>query len=156
MKQKCQCHDSRFRNSVLSCTQLFASEEKRASQQLRVTVHGAPGPEPFTVVCVTEQTTAKQLLDMVSDLEDTFTTWIIAPRAKDDQFWFNVWLFEIICCGVLCALKISVLTCPAGCRVVRKPVPVLPLWGESASDEGAQRGEALSPATSFNTWGGGG
>ncbi|XP_026206755.1 1-phosphatidylinositol 4,5-bisphosphate phosphodiesterase epsilon-1 isoform X2 [Anabas testudineus] len=44
---------------------LFASEEKRASQQLRVTVHGAPGPEPFTVVCVTEQTTAKQLLDMV-------------------------------------------------------------------------------------------
>ena len=42
------------------------SEEKRAAQQHRVTVHGAPGPEPFTVFCVNEQTTAKQLLDMVS------------------------------------------------------------------------------------------
>lgn len=51
--------------------QLFSSEEKRASQH-RVTVHGALGPEPFTVFCVTEQTTAKQLLDMVSDLEDEF------------------------------------------------------------------------------------
>uniref|UniRef100_A0AAQ5ZRG0 Phosphoinositide phospholipase C n=1 Tax=Amphiprion ocellaris TaxID=80972 RepID=A0AAQ5ZRG0_AMPOC len=44
---------------------LFISEEKHASQQHRVTVHGAPGPEPFTVFSVTEQTTAKQLLDMV-------------------------------------------------------------------------------------------
>ncbi|XP_069373582.1 1-phosphatidylinositol 4,5-bisphosphate phosphodiesterase epsilon-1 isoform X1 [Paralichthys olivaceus] len=44
---------------------LFSSEEKHASQQHWVTVHGAPGPEPFTVFCVTEQTTAKQLLDTV-------------------------------------------------------------------------------------------
>ncbi|XP_035997704.1 1-phosphatidylinositol 4,5-bisphosphate phosphodiesterase epsilon-1 isoform X4 [Fundulus heteroclitus] len=44
---------------------LFSSEEKRASEQHRVTVHGAPGPEPFKVFSVTEQTTAKQLLDMV-------------------------------------------------------------------------------------------
>ncbi|XP_076616405.1 1-phosphatidylinositol 4,5-bisphosphate phosphodiesterase epsilon-1 isoform X2 [Chaetodon auriga] len=44
---------------------LFSSEEKRGSQQHRVTLYGAPGPEPFTVFCVTEQTTAKQLLDMV-------------------------------------------------------------------------------------------
>ncbi|XP_061564651.1 1-phosphatidylinositol 4,5-bisphosphate phosphodiesterase epsilon-1 isoform X3 [Cololabis saira] len=44
---------------------LFSSEEKQVSQQHRVTVHGAPGPEPFTVFSVTEQTTAKQLLDMV-------------------------------------------------------------------------------------------
>ncbi|KAM9336797.1 1-phosphatidylinositol 4,5-bisphosphate phosphodiesterase epsilon-1 [Symphorus nematophorus] len=44
---------------------LFTSEEKRVLQQHRVTVYGAPGPEPFTVFCVTEQTTAKQLLDMV-------------------------------------------------------------------------------------------
>uniref|UniRef100_A0A8C9X4L9 Phosphoinositide phospholipase C n=1 Tax=Sander lucioperca TaxID=283035 RepID=A0A8C9X4L9_SANLU len=35
----------------------------------RVTVYAAPGPELFTVFCVTEQTTAKQLLDMVSTLE---------------------------------------------------------------------------------------
>uniref|UniRef100_A0A671WLK3 Phosphoinositide phospholipase C n=1 Tax=Sparus aurata TaxID=8175 RepID=A0A671WLK3_SPAAU len=45
---------------------LFSSEEKRASQQQRVTVYGAPGPEPFTVFCVTEQTTARQLLETVS------------------------------------------------------------------------------------------
>ncbi|KAM8730218.1 1-phosphatidylinositol 4,5-bisphosphate phosphodiesterase epsilon-1 isoform 2-T2 [Acanthopagrus schlegelii] len=44
---------------------LFSSEEKRASQQQRVTVYGAPGPEPFTVFCVTEQTTARQLLETV-------------------------------------------------------------------------------------------
>ncbi|XP_067343734.1 1-phosphatidylinositol 4,5-bisphosphate phosphodiesterase epsilon-1 isoform X4 [Channa argus] len=44
---------------------LFTSEEKRASQYHRVTVHGAPGPEPFTVFCITEQTTAKQLFDTV-------------------------------------------------------------------------------------------
>uniref|UniRef100_A0A673AZE3 Phosphoinositide phospholipase C n=1 Tax=Sphaeramia orbicularis TaxID=375764 RepID=A0A673AZE3_9TELE len=44
---------------------LFMSEEKHASLQHRVTVHGAPGPEPFTVFSVTEQTTAKQLLDTV-------------------------------------------------------------------------------------------
>lgn len=61
---------SSFSASLLLTTQLFSSEEKQASQQHRVTVHGALGPEPFTVFCVTEQTTAKQLLDMVSDLED--------------------------------------------------------------------------------------
>ncbi|XP_028286100.1 1-phosphatidylinositol 4,5-bisphosphate phosphodiesterase epsilon-1 isoform X4 [Parambassis ranga] len=44
---------------------LFSSEEKHLSQQHRVTVHGAPGPEPFTVFCVSEQATAKQLLDTV-------------------------------------------------------------------------------------------
>uniref|UniRef100_A0A8C4HFJ3 Phosphoinositide phospholipase C n=1 Tax=Dicentrarchus labrax TaxID=13489 RepID=A0A8C4HFJ3_DICLA len=44
---------------------LFSSEEKHLSQQHRVTVYGAPGPEPFTVFCITEQTTAKQLLDTV-------------------------------------------------------------------------------------------
>lgn len=50
-------------------TQLFSSEEKRALQQHRVTVHGAPGPEPFTVFTVTEQTTAKQLLDTVGQFQ---------------------------------------------------------------------------------------
>ncbi|KAM9837938.1 1-phosphatidylinositol 4,5-bisphosphate phosphodiesterase epsilon-1 [Aulostomus maculatus] len=48
---------------------LFSSEEKRASPQHMVTVHGAPGPEPFTVFCITEHTTAKQLLDMVVSTE---------------------------------------------------------------------------------------
>ncbi|KAM3592601.1 uncharacterized protein V6R79_021845 [Siganus canaliculatus] len=44
---------------------LFSSEEKHASQQHKVTLYGAPGPEPFTVFSVTEHTTAKQLLDTV-------------------------------------------------------------------------------------------
>nr|XP_015818640.2 1-phosphatidylinositol 4,5-bisphosphate phosphodiesterase epsilon-1 isoform X3 [Nothobranchius furzeri] len=44
---------------------LFSSEEKHTSQLHRVTVHSAPGPEPFTVYSVTEQTTARQLLDRV-------------------------------------------------------------------------------------------
>ncbi|TSK14528.1 1-phosphatidylinositol 4,5-bisphosphate phosphodiesterase epsilon-1 [Bagarius yarrelli] len=44
---------------------LFSSEERRVAQQHRVTVHGAPGPEPFTVVRVKEHTTAKQLLNML-------------------------------------------------------------------------------------------
>uniref|UniRef100_A0A671KIU2 Phosphoinositide phospholipase C n=1 Tax=Sinocyclocheilus anshuiensis TaxID=1608454 RepID=A0A671KIU2_9TELE len=45
---------------------LFSTEERRAAQQHKVTVHGVPGPEPFTVMCVDEYTTAKQLLDSVS------------------------------------------------------------------------------------------
>ena len=51
---------------MLLSSQLFSSEEKHASQQHRVTVYAAPGPELFTVFSVTEQTTAKQLLDTVS------------------------------------------------------------------------------------------
>uniref|UniRef100_A0A673N934 Phosphoinositide phospholipase C n=1 Tax=Sinocyclocheilus rhinocerous TaxID=307959 RepID=A0A673N934_9TELE len=45
---------------------LFSTEERRAAQQHKVTVHGVPGPEPFTVICVNEYTTAKQLLDSVN------------------------------------------------------------------------------------------
>ncbi|KAG7492782.1 hypothetical protein MATL_G00017850 [Megalops atlanticus] len=41
---------------------LFSTEERRAAAQHRVTVHGAPGPEPFTVLSVSEKTTARQLL----------------------------------------------------------------------------------------------
>lgn len=52
--------------SVLSFSQLFSSDERRAAQQHKVTVHGAPGPEPFTVIGVKEHTTAKQLLNMVT------------------------------------------------------------------------------------------
>uniref|UniRef100_A0A8C7V471 Phosphoinositide phospholipase C n=1 Tax=Oncorhynchus mykiss TaxID=8022 RepID=A0A8C7V471_ONCMY len=41
---------------------LFSTEERRAAVQYRVTVHGVPGPEPFTVVGVRERTTARELL----------------------------------------------------------------------------------------------
>lgn len=89
------------------------------SQQHRVTVYGAPGPEPFTVFCVTEQTTAKQLLDMVSTLEiKTFE--IFLPI-----FW------RFFVCNVR-------RHCPAGRSVCRKPVAVLPVRGEGSSVEGAQ------------------
>uniref|UniRef100_A0A8C2EBX6 Phosphoinositide phospholipase C n=1 Tax=Cyprinus carpio TaxID=7962 RepID=A0A8C2EBX6_CYPCA len=47
----------------LPASVLFSTEERRAAQQHKVTVHGVPGPEPFTVMCVNEYTTAKQLLD---------------------------------------------------------------------------------------------
>ncbi|XP_073773922.1 1-phosphatidylinositol 4,5-bisphosphate phosphodiesterase epsilon-1 isoform X6 [Danio rerio] len=46
-----------------SASVLFSTEERRSVQQHKVTVHGVPGPEPFTVICVDEFTTAKQLLD---------------------------------------------------------------------------------------------
>uniref|UniRef100_A0A8C7HPK2 Phosphoinositide phospholipase C n=1 Tax=Oncorhynchus kisutch TaxID=8019 RepID=A0A8C7HPK2_ONCKI len=44
---------------------LFSTEERRAAVQYRVTVHGVPGPEPFTVVGVSERTTARELLHNV-------------------------------------------------------------------------------------------
>lgn len=36
-------------------------------------MYGAPGPEPFAVFSVTEQITAKQLLDMVSSSQKQFS-----------------------------------------------------------------------------------
>lgn len=65
---------------LLLCPQLFSSEEKHASQQHMVTVHGAPGPEPFTVFSVTEQTTAKQLLDIVSTSDVKITAHLRPKR----------------------------------------------------------------------------
>uniref|UniRef100_A0A8D3BAA9 Phosphoinositide phospholipase C n=1 Tax=Scophthalmus maximus TaxID=52904 RepID=A0A8D3BAA9_SCOMX len=67
-----------------SSSLLFSSEEKHASQQHWVTVHGAPGPEPFTVFCVTEQTTAKQLLDTVSNLDDAI---VVAPAGNPSDYF---------------------------------------------------------------------
>lgn len=64
---------------------LFSSEEKNASLQHRVTVYGAPGPEPFTVFRIAENTTAKQLLDMV-----------VSSRGKPSEY-------------VLCEEKLSLL-----------------------------------------------
>ncbi|XP_055085431.1 1-phosphatidylinositol 4,5-bisphosphate phosphodiesterase epsilon-1 isoform X3 [Periophthalmus magnuspinnatus] len=46
-----------------SASLLFSSEDKRLSRQHKVTVHGAPGPEPFTLFPVTELTTVRQLLE---------------------------------------------------------------------------------------------
>ncbi|XP_037134464.1 1-phosphatidylinositol 4,5-bisphosphate phosphodiesterase epsilon-1 isoform X4 [Syngnathus acus] len=46
-------------------SELLNPEEKNAPPQHRVTVHGDPGPEPFTVFSITEHTTSKQLLDTI-------------------------------------------------------------------------------------------
>ncbi|XP_061911649.1 1-phosphatidylinositol 4,5-bisphosphate phosphodiesterase epsilon-1 isoform X2 [Entelurus aequoreus] len=46
-------------------SQLFSAEEKHGGQLHKVTVHEAPGQEPFTVFSVAQQTSAKQLLDTI-------------------------------------------------------------------------------------------
>ncbi|XP_066549709.1 1-phosphatidylinositol 4,5-bisphosphate phosphodiesterase epsilon-1 isoform X3 [Amia ocellicauda] len=48
--------------NIVPASMLFSTEERRAAAQFKVTVHGAPGPEPFTVLSVSEKTTAGQLL----------------------------------------------------------------------------------------------
>ncbi|KAK7919592.1 hypothetical protein WMY93_010876 [Mugilogobius chulae] len=48
---------------VTPASLLFSSEEKRLAQQHKVTVHGAPGPEPFTLFSISEVTTVRQLLE---------------------------------------------------------------------------------------------
>ncbi|XP_042559176.1 1-phosphatidylinositol 4,5-bisphosphate phosphodiesterase epsilon-1 isoform X2 [Clupea harengus] len=47
---------------ALPAAVLFSSEDRRAAVHYKVTVHGAAGQEPFTVVTVREHTTAKQLI----------------------------------------------------------------------------------------------
>uniref|UniRef100_A0AAZ3SUE6 Phosphoinositide phospholipase C n=1 Tax=Oncorhynchus tshawytscha TaxID=74940 RepID=A0AAZ3SUE6_ONCTS len=56
------------RTSEDSGTAGSRTEERRAAVQYRVTVHGVPGPEPFTVVGVSERTTARELLHNVISL----------------------------------------------------------------------------------------
>lgn len=48
--------------------QLFSVGERKAAVTYKVTVHGIPGPEPFTVFSVSAGTTAAQLLHQVSFL----------------------------------------------------------------------------------------
>ncbi|KAG7462450.1 hypothetical protein MATL_G00184980 [Megalops atlanticus] len=55
--------------SVLLCT-----EDRRAEVKHRVTVHGVPGAEPFTVVRVTEKTTATQLMAMLLSPSEASTS----------------------------------------------------------------------------------
>uniref|UniRef100_A0A4W5QNE3 Phosphoinositide phospholipase C n=1 Tax=Hucho hucho TaxID=62062 RepID=A0A4W5QNE3_9TELE len=62
---------------------LLSTEERRAAQQHKVTVHGVPGREPFTVVSVKEQTTARQLLDTVNGATEYFLCEEKVPLAKE-------------------------------------------------------------------------
>ncbi|XP_077310358.1 1-phosphatidylinositol 4,5-bisphosphate phosphodiesterase epsilon-1 isoform X4 [Lithobates pipiens] len=51
--------------STLPASLFFSSEERRAMSAFKVTVHGIPGPEPFTVFSMNIGTTAKHLLDQI-------------------------------------------------------------------------------------------
>uniref|UniRef100_A0A8C0H3X8 Phosphoinositide phospholipase C n=1 Tax=Chelonoidis abingdonii TaxID=106734 RepID=A0A8C0H3X8_CHEAB len=55
--------------NVVPTSLLFSTEEKRTSTLYKVTIHGIPGPEPFTVFTISERTTAAQLLHQVSITE---------------------------------------------------------------------------------------
>uniref|UniRef100_A0A3B3RTX7 Phosphoinositide phospholipase C n=1 Tax=Paramormyrops kingsleyae TaxID=1676925 RepID=A0A3B3RTX7_9TELE len=65
---------------------LFSTEERRAAIQHKVTVHGAPGPEPFAVVNVNERTSVRQLLDTIlspSEAADYFLCEEKIPLSKE-------------------------------------------------------------------------
>jgi len=46
--------------------QLFSMGERKAAVTCKVTIHGIPSPEPFTVFNISGGTTAAQLLHQVS------------------------------------------------------------------------------------------
>ncbi|XP_037659786.1 1-phosphatidylinositol 4,5-bisphosphate phosphodiesterase epsilon-1 isoform X2 [Choloepus didactylus] len=51
--------------STLPASVMFNTEEKKCLQTYRVTVHGVPGPEPFTIFTINGGTTAKHLLHQI-------------------------------------------------------------------------------------------
>ncbi|CAK6436257.1 unnamed protein product [Pipistrellus nathusii] len=55
--------------SSVSASLMFSTEERKCLQTHRVTVHGVPGPEPFTVFSINGGTKAKQLLQQILTTE---------------------------------------------------------------------------------------
>ncbi|XP_069316127.1 1-phosphatidylinositol 4,5-bisphosphate phosphodiesterase epsilon-1 [Eulemur rufifrons] len=55
--------------STMPASLMFSTEERKCLQTHRVTVHGVPGPEPFTVFTINEGTKAKQLLQKILTTE---------------------------------------------------------------------------------------
>nr|XP_005991625.1 PREDICTED: 1-phosphatidylinositol 4,5-bisphosphate phosphodiesterase epsilon-1 isoform X2 [Latimeria chalumnae] len=51
--------------NIVPASVLFSTEERRALNVIKVTIHGLPGPEPFTVLSITEKTTAWKLLHQI-------------------------------------------------------------------------------------------
>lgn len=51
--------------STVPASLMFSTEERKCFQAHRVTVHGVPGPEPFTVFCINGSTKAKHLLQQI-------------------------------------------------------------------------------------------
>ncbi|XP_044233977.2 1-phosphatidylinositol 4,5-bisphosphate phosphodiesterase epsilon-1 isoform X2 [Ursus arctos] len=56
-------------SSALPASLMFNTEERKCLQTHRVTVHGVPGPEPFTVFSINGGTKAKQLLQQILTTE---------------------------------------------------------------------------------------
>nr|XP_055156214.1 1-phosphatidylinositol 4,5-bisphosphate phosphodiesterase epsilon-1 isoform X2 [Nyctereutes procyonoides] len=52
-------------SSATPASLMFNTEERKCLQTHRVTVHGVPGPEPFTVFSISGGTKAKQLLQQI-------------------------------------------------------------------------------------------
>ncbi|XP_036192443.1 1-phosphatidylinositol 4,5-bisphosphate phosphodiesterase epsilon-1 isoform X1 [Myotis myotis] len=55
--------------SSMPASLMFSTEERKCLQTHRVTVHGVPGPEPFTVFSINGGTKAKQLLQQILTTE---------------------------------------------------------------------------------------
>ncbi|XP_027451023.1 1-phosphatidylinositol 4,5-bisphosphate phosphodiesterase epsilon-1 isoform X3 [Zalophus californianus] len=56
-------------SSAVPASLMFNTEERKCLQTHRVTVHGVPGPEPFTVFSINGGTKAKQLLQQILTTE---------------------------------------------------------------------------------------
>ncbi|XP_072827746.1 1-phosphatidylinositol 4,5-bisphosphate phosphodiesterase epsilon-1 [Vicugna pacos] len=55
--------------STMPASLMFNTEERKCLQTHRVTVHGVPGPEPFTVFSINGGTKAKQLLQQILTID---------------------------------------------------------------------------------------
>uniref|UniRef100_A0AAV2LGA3 Phosphoinositide phospholipase C n=1 Tax=Knipowitschia caucasica TaxID=637954 RepID=A0AAV2LGA3_KNICA len=102
---------------------LFSSEEKRLLEQHTVTVHEAPGPEPFSLFSVTELTTARQLLEKA----------LLCAEARERE----------LCDYVLCEEKLPLskergaeVKRPAQTRTLAPDEKVLRLVWSWSTDEG--------------------
>ncbi|XP_074089437.1 1-phosphatidylinositol 4,5-bisphosphate phosphodiesterase epsilon-1 [Macrotis lagotis] len=53
------------RGSTTTASMMFSTEERKNLVTYKVTVHGIPGPEPFTIFIINKETKAKQLLHQI-------------------------------------------------------------------------------------------
>ncbi|XP_078422149.1 1-phosphatidylinositol 4,5-bisphosphate phosphodiesterase epsilon-1 isoform X2 [Cetorhinus maximus] len=77
--------------NLIPSSVLFNNEDHRSGVSYQVTIHGVPGPEPFTVFAINEKTTAGQLVDKIvvilggseADTADYFLLEEKTPLSKD-------------------------------------------------------------------------
>ncbi|KAJ8248637.1 hypothetical protein GJAV_G00244150 [Gymnothorax javanicus] len=68
--------------NTLPASMFFSTDAQRAAVVRRVTVHGGPGPEPFSVFNVSEKTSVSQLLDMLLSQSGVSTSDCFLVEAK--------------------------------------------------------------------------